>query len=98
MNNDLLFLYLPKYKRLFPFYAILAAAVIYFFDILFGNMIRDVIKSIGIPFHNAFSVAFDVIIAAGMFWIVTIGWLGRNLNRIAGREKEILNGFYKQEL
>lgn len=97
-KDDLLFLYLPKYKRLFPFYALAAAAVIYFFDIFFGGMLRDVIKSIGIPFHNAFSAAFDVILAAGIFLFITISRSGRRLNKIAGNEKEILDGFYKQEL
>lgn len=95
-GDDLLFLYFPKYKRLFLFYALATATVIYFFDIFFGGMLRDVMKSIGIPFHNASSAALDVIIAAGIFLLVTIR-SGRSLDRMAGSEKEILDEFYKQQ-
>jgi methyl-accepting chemotaxis protein len=97
-TDDLIFMYLPKYKRIFPFIALLSATVIYLFDIFFGSMLKDVIRYAGIPFHDACAAALNVIIAAVIFMAITLGWSGKKLNKIAGIEKEILDRFYKQEL
>ncbi len=95
-EKNLIFLYLPEYRRTFRIYAFILIFVLCLFDIAFGGIINDAVAALGIPFSRAFHVAFYALTAAGVFLFITIKLSGKPLSKIAENEREILDEYYEQ--
>ncbi|MFO0752228.1 MAG: methyl-accepting chemotaxis protein [Thermodesulfovibrionales bacterium] len=96
--DDLLFLYLPRYKRIFPFYTALAALVTWVVMAFFHHSTDDFLgRLFGPSFSDACFAAVWVAFMSVVFLVVTIKWSGKPLQRIADREKEIVEAYLSED-
>jgi methyl-accepting chemotaxis protein len=96
-TDDLLFLYLPRYKKLFPLYTLISATVIWLLVLLTGKHIMVLCSTYSPAYGIAAYTLFWVLASSMIFLFVTIILTGKPLSKISANEKEIITDFYASD-
>lgn len=96
--NELLFVNLTKYKRLFIAFLFISATTVWLIMLLFGASIHAAFeKIIGMRLHEACVNAFWAAASSIIIFFITTKWLGRPLAKIAEKEKEITSDYARKD-
>jgi methyl-accepting chemotaxis protein len=95
-EKQYLYVLLPRYKKLFPVVALVAAALNWALVVALGQGVQDLMGHLLPPelSHAGYVVAM-VITTAAVFLLMTIKFTAKPLNRIAENEEEAISTYYE---